>query len=75
MIPLIIKAIRLDLRTIINKQNPNVITHISIDRHQFLYFNVNLQSHVICILCTIKAMNSDLCLIVYERYPNVITQI
>ena len=50
---------RQDPWIIIDERDPNVITHICKDRHQFLYYDVDISSDTIWIPLIIKAMRSD----------------
>ena len=47
---MIMEAMRPDPWITINERDPDVITQISIDRHEFIYFDMDIQVHAIYII-------------------------
>ena len=67
------EAMRPDPLIKINERDPDVITQITIDRHEFLQFYMDIQFHAIYNLLIIKVIRPDTWIIIYERNPNMNT--
>ena len=69
---MIMEAMRPDPWIKINMRDLDVITQISIDRHEFLYFYMDITFHAIYNLLIIKVIRPDTWIIIHERNPNMI---